>query len=113
MTRWLLAAAALVFATVSLPNAFATDADAEKPVAMFPDLIDANGAEGSVHPPIGEGKWTLVMVWSTSCHICEIDKPLFSAFHEKHQDTRICLLWKVTLTSARYRFLIVSGSLQP
>jgi len=34
----------------------------------------------------GNGKWTLVMVWATDCHVCHIDKPEISAFHNKHKD---------------------------
>ncbi len=35
----------------------------------------------------GNGKWTLVMIWATTCHICKIQKPDMSAFHDKHKDT--------------------------
>ena len=34
----------------------------------------------------GNGKWTLVMLWATDCHVCHIDKPEISAFHNKHKD---------------------------
>jgi len=35
----------------------------------------------------GNGKWTLVMLWATNCHICHLQKPEMSAFHDKHKDT--------------------------
>lgn len=35
----------------------------------------------------GEGKWTLVMIWASTCHICRLQKPEMSAFHDKHKDT--------------------------
>lgn len=35
----------------------------------------------------GNGKWLLVMLWSTSCHICEMQKPDISDFHSRHKDT--------------------------
>ncbi len=35
----------------------------------------------------GDGRWLLVMLWATTCHICEMQKPDISAFHEKHKDT--------------------------
>lgn len=35
----------------------------------------------------GNGKWTLVMFWATNCHICKLQKPDMSAFHDKHKDT--------------------------
>jgi peroxiredoxin len=34
----------------------------------------------------GNGKWLLVMLWSTSCHICEEQKPSISEFHEAHRE---------------------------
>jgi len=34
----------------------------------------------------GQGKWTLVMIWTTSCILCQSQKPIISAFHEKHKD---------------------------
>ena len=35
----------------------------------------------------GNGKWLLVMLWATTCHICELQKPEISDFHTKHKDT--------------------------
>ena len=34
----------------------------------------------------GDGRWLLVMLWATSCHICEMQKPEISAFHDQHKD---------------------------
>ena len=34
----------------------------------------------------GQGKWTLVMIWATTCILCQSQKPIISAFHEKHKD---------------------------
>jgi len=33
-----------------------------------------------------EGKWTLVMLWTTNCGICISEYPLISEFHNKHKD---------------------------
>ena len=35
----------------------------------------------------GGGKWLLVMIWATDCHICHQQKPLISDFHDKHQNS--------------------------
>lgn len=35
---------------------------------------------------IGQGKWTLVMIWHTNCHICHEQKPKISVFHDQHKD---------------------------
>ena len=52
----------------------------------FHGLIDENGQAQVGNGGIGEGKWTLVMIWATHCHICKEQKPLISAFHEAHKD---------------------------
>ncbi len=36
----------------------------------------------------GDGKWTLVMIWASTCHICRLQKPEMSAFHDKHKDSK-------------------------
>ena len=35
----------------------------------------------------GDGRWLLVMLWATTCHICEMQKPEISAFHDEHKDS--------------------------
>lgn len=35
---------------------------------------------------VGGGKWLLVMLWATDCHICKEQKPEMSRFHDKHKD---------------------------
>ena len=37
----------------------------------------------------GNGKWTLVMIWATNCHICRVQKPEISAFHDKSKDVEV------------------------
>ncbi len=34
-----------------------------------------------------EGKWTLVMLWSSTCGICVREYPIMSEFHDKHKST--------------------------
>ena len=33
-----------------------------------------------------EGKWTLVMLWTSNCGICVREYPVMSEFHDKHKD---------------------------
>jgi len=46
-----------------------------------------SGEEVKLEDLTGNGKWTLVMIWATQCHVCHIQKPDISAFHDKHKDT--------------------------
>jgi thiol-disulfide isomerase/thioredoxin len=34
---------------------------------------------------VGNGRWTLVMFWSTDCIPCEQQKPMIEAFHREHR----------------------------
>jgi thiol-disulfide isomerase/thioredoxin len=40
---------------------------------------------------VGDGRWTLVMFWSTDCIPCEEQKPMIESFHQKHHriDARV------------------------
>lgn len=33
-----------------------------------------------------EGKWTLVMLWTTNCGVCIREYPIMSKFHDNHKD---------------------------
>jgi thiol-disulfide isomerase/thioredoxin len=35
---------------------------------------------------VGDGRWTLVMFWSTDCIPCEEQKPMIESFHRQHSD---------------------------
>ncbi len=55
----------------------------------FRDLVDTEGAPASSSTTVGNGKWTLVMIWATDCHICTEQKPEISAFYDKYKDTMV------------------------
>lgn len=50
------------------------------------ELRDTDGQVVDLDDYTGNGKWLLVMLWATSCHICEEQKPSISDFHRKHKD---------------------------
>jgi len=54
--------------------------------ASFKGLVDPEGNAASLSDTIGNGKWTLVMLWSTDCHLCTEQKPKISAFYDEHKD---------------------------
>lgn len=55
--------------------------------APFADLVDVDGKPVTSEADVGIGKWQVVMIWATNCHVCAEMKPLMSAFHDKHKDT--------------------------
>jgi thiol-disulfide isomerase/thioredoxin len=58
-------------------------------VAAGPALVNLEGAEDAVSKHIGKGQWTLVIVWSTACHICQHETPTISAYHQNNKGGRI------------------------
>lgn len=32
----------------------------------------------------GKGKWLVVVIWASDCHICDKEMPAYEAFHRKH-----------------------------
>ncbi len=52
----------------------------------FPDLVDLKGNDAAEEASVGNGKWKLVMIWATDCHVCKAQKPEISAFHQAHKD---------------------------
>lgn len=41
---------------------------------------------------VGDGRWTLVMFWSTDCIPCEQQKPMLEEFHQDHHKTRAAVV---------------------
>ena len=45
-----------------------------------------DGTPGSMSEYLSQDKYTLVMVWTTYCHVCRTQYPTISTFHSKHAD---------------------------
>lgn len=54
--------------------------------APFGDLVDVDGNKVTTAANLGNGKWQLVMIWATNCHVCAEMKPKLSEFHNEHKD---------------------------
>ena len=56
-------------------------------MAAGPDvkLQDIEGREHNVNEYIGQGKWTIVAVWSADCPICRRDIYHMTFFHDEHR----------------------------
>jgi len=42
----------------------------------------------SMNKMINDGKYTLVMIWSTDCVACEEQKPMIQSFHKDYSETK-------------------------
>jgi len=56
---------------------------AANPVAAF-QLQSLQAERVNLNDYVGDGRWTLVMFWSTDCIPCEEQKPMIEAFHRDH-----------------------------
>jgi len=45
-------------------------------------------ANVSIKDMVNDGKYTLVMIWSTDCVACEEQKPMIQAFHKDYSETK-------------------------
>ena len=63
-------------------------------MAAAPDirLKDIEGKAHSVNEYIGQGKWTVVTVWSADCPICRRDIYHMTFFHDEHRKTDATVL---------------------
>jgi len=73
-----------VFALLTLLSGASVTASENAP---FADLVDIDGKPVTTQADVGIGKWQVVMIWSTNCHVCAEMKPLLSDFHDKHKDS--------------------------
>ncbi len=48
-------------------------------------VTDFEGMRVDVKDYIGDGRWTVVMLWQLNCVPCELHKPVVEAFHQKHK----------------------------
>jgi len=55
------------------------------PAAAF-ELQRLDGERTNLNAHVGDGRWTLVMLWTTDCVPCEAQKPMIGAFHDAHAD---------------------------
>jgi len=55
-------------------------------------LATMDGKAAKVADYLGDGKWTVVMFWSSDCHVCHLKAPEYVAFQEKHKAGNIRLL---------------------
>ncbi len=58
-------------------------------IAYSSDWTEVRTLEGkftTLSQHFEKDKWTLVMLWTTNCGICQREYPIMSEFHDKHKD---------------------------
>lgn len=51
-------------------------------------VSDFSGNRVEVDDFVGEGRWTLLMLWQLDCVPCEEHKPAVEAFHQKYESSK-------------------------
>jgi peroxiredoxin len=52
--------------------------------AAMESLTDFKGNPRTIADYAGKGKWLVVMVWASDCHVCNQEVHQYVAFHKKH-----------------------------
>lgn len=55
-------------------------------------LQDFDGKSVSIKHYTGKGKWTIVMLWASDCHICNKEAKHYEQFHQKHKNNDAMML---------------------
>ena len=55
--------------------------------AVAASLQDLEGNARSLDEFTGTGKWTVVMIWASDCHVCNSEAHQYVDFHTFHQDS--------------------------
>lgn len=61
-------------------------------LAQAGDLSDLQGKPQKLQDHLGNNKWTVVMFWTSDCHVCNAEAHEYVAFQEKHKNGNIRML---------------------
>lgn len=50
-------------------------------------LTDLQGRPAALADLVGNGQWTVVMIWASDCGICRYEAPQMEDFHQRHRDS--------------------------
>ena len=78
--------AALMAVTASLLALNGATAASAQEEPMFDGMLTTEGKLLKTPPSLTDGRWTLVMIWATTCHVCKAQKGVISEFHDAHKD---------------------------
>ncbi|MDH5378527.1 MAG: TlpA family protein disulfide reductase [Gammaproteobacteria bacterium] len=67
------------------------------------ELRTFEGKSDGLNNHTGKGKWTIVMLWASDCHVCNQEADEYVQFHKKHKDTDAQILGVSLDGKARYK----------
>lgn len=48
-------------------------------------LKDFSGQPASIEAQAGKGRWLVVVIWASDCHVCDMEMPEYAAYHARNQ----------------------------
>lgn len=55
------------------------------PVMANGELTAFSGKKQGIEQHLEKGKWLVVMIWASDCHVCNKEAHSYDAFHKKHK----------------------------
>lgn len=55
-------------------------------MVMADPLVDFDGKPEAIKNFAGQGKWLVVMLWASDCHVCNVEAAQYIQFHEQHKN---------------------------
>lgn len=55
-------------------------------VASATTLRDLEGHAATIEQYAGKGRWLVVMIWASDCHVCNQEASHYGEFHQQHSD---------------------------
>lgn len=50
----------------------------------FPPFVDTNGQPATLAGHVGDGRWTIAMLWESNCGVCNAEAPWVEAFYRRN-----------------------------
>ena len=84
----------LIIAAAFMAAVFSTVLWAASPAAGKTDsmLVDFSGQPHKLSDYTGKGKWLVVMIWASDCHVCNREVANYDNFHKKYKDMNAAML---------------------
>lgn len=57
-----------------------------------PPFWDRKGQAGTIEQYTGKGKWLVVMIWASDCHVCDQEAQSYLEFHKRHRNSDASVL---------------------
>jgi len=61
-------------------------------VAEADPLKDFNGKPQAIKNFTGQGKWLVVMIWASDCHVCNVEAKHYIHFHDRYKNKNARIL---------------------